>query len=190
MSTAQYLYFVQLWTQGPTTSILAASMYDWALPRELTLLYAMINIGGGAGTAISSLLAGQLINMGVSWEQIFYLDGLFMILPASIYFLYGDDAPEGSQLAIDRFRPWRFSATISNKELRQIVEGREVTKSTEKLKVPWSKIIFSKVILLYSAAWFCATFVCKYLSNFVRRLFFSFRYTNTAAPILSISFAT
>ena len=121
----------------------------------------MINVGGGIGTAASAMLAGLLIDNSVSWMQIFYLDGLLMFIPAVIYFQYGDNAPEGSSLKVDKFRPWRFSNTISKDELQFIVNGREMKKSEEKLQVPWKKIILSKDVLLFSAAWFCATFVCE-----------------------------
>ena len=133
----------------------------------------MINIGGGVGTAASAMLAGLLIDNGVSWDSIFYIDGLLMLIPAAIYFQYGDNAPEGSELKIDKFRPWRFSNSIPTKELQLIVDGRETKKSEMKLAVPWMKIFFSKDVLLFSSAWFCATFVCKYL--FVSRFRLNFR---------------
>ena len=110
----------------------------------------------------SDSLYKRVLLSGVSWIDVFYIDGALIFLLALTYFHFGDDTPDGSGLFIDRFRPWRFSNTISQKELKVISSSRLVKKSTEKKNVPWCKLFFSKDILLFSAAWFFATFVCKY----------------------------
>ena len=63
---------------GPITSLIAASMYAWVLPTELTSMNALANIGGGMGLACSGVLAGLLIDAGYSWETVYYVDTFLM----------------------------------------------------------------------------------------------------------------
>ena len=151
--------------QGPVTSIIAASMYFWVLPTDLTSMYALVNIGGGIGTAASAILAGKMIAAGYSWKTVYIVDGALMVTVLIIYFIFGDDDPEGcSKLKINRLRPFRFSNLISEDERQLIIESRLTQKSEEKRSVPWKKLILSKNIWIFSIAWFFATFSCEFLS--------------------------
>ena len=125
-------------------------------------MYALVNIGGGIGTAASAILAGKMIAAGYSWKTVYVVDGSLMVTVLIIYFIFGDDDPEGcSKLKINRLRPFRFSNLISEDERQLIIQSRLTQKSEEKRSVPWKKLIFSKDIWIFSIAWFFATFSCK-----------------------------
>ena len=88
------------------------------------------------------------------------------VIPFCVFFVFGDDAPEGSSWPIfNNIRPYRFSNIITEKETEQIVSSRLTKKSEITRSVPWSKLIFSKDIWLFSIAWFMATFACKRISK-------------------------
>lgn len=144
---------------GPITSLIAASMYSWVLPTELTSMNALANIGGGLGLACSGVLAGLMIDAGYSWKTVYYVDTILMIIPFCVFFAFGDDAPEGSASPIfNSLRPFRFSNIITEKETELIVSSRLTKKSSVKRSVPWGKLVLDRDIWLFSTAWFLSTF--------------------------------
>ena len=113
----------------------------------------------------------------------------YKIIPFCVFFVFGDDAPEGSASPIfNSLRPYRFSNTITEKETELIVSSRLTKKSTVKRSVPWGKLVFDRDIWLFSISWFLATFACKSLSDssIIFTAHFSFCCTVSSTSFVSI----
>ena len=113
----------------------------------------------------------------------------YKIIPFCVFFVFGDDAPEGSASPIfNSLRPYRFSNTITEKETELIVSSRLTKKSKVKRSVPWGKLVSDRDIWLFSISWFLSTFACKSTSNsptiFIEH--FSFRCTVSSTAAISI----
>ena len=81
------------------------------------------------------LMAGRLIDAGHSWVTVYYLCGSIVSVVFLLYFIFGDDAPEGTRLTIfDKIRPWRFSAIMTNVEKEEIISARMTKKRMGKLE--------------------------------------------------------
>ena len=113
----------------------------------------------------------------------------YKIIPFCVFFVFGDDAPEGSASPIfNSLRPYRFSNTITEKETELIVSSRLTKKSTVKRSVPWGKLVFDRDIWLFSISWFLSTFACKSLSDspIIFTEYFSFCCTVSSTSLVSI----
>ena len=113
----------------------------------------------------------------------------YKIIPFCVFFVFGDDAPEGSASPIfNSLRPYRFSNTITEKETELIVSSRLTKKSKVKRSVPWGKLVFDRDIWLFSISWFLSTFACKSTLNLTTILTnnFSFRCTVSSTAAISI----
>lgn len=113
----------------------------------------------------------------------------YKIIPFCVFFVFGDDAPEGSASPIfNSLRPYRFSNTITEKETELIVSSRLTKKSKVKRSVPWGKLVFDRDIWLFSISWFLSTFACKStsVSTTILTKHFSFRCTISSTAAISI----
>ena len=113
----------------------------------------------------------------------------YKIIPFCVFFVFGDDAPEGSASPIfNSLRPYRFSNTITEKETELIVSSRLTKKSKVKRSVPWGKLVTDRDIWLFSISWFLSTFACKSTLNSTTILTnnFSFRCTVSSTAAISI----
>lgn len=113
----------------------------------------------------------------------------YKIIPFCVFFVFGDDAPEGSASPIfNSLRPYRFSNTITEKETELIVSSRLTKKSKVKRSVPWGKLVFDSDIWLFSISWFLSTFACKStsVSPTILTKHFSFRCTVSSTAAISI----
>jgi len=102
---------------------------------------ALSNIGGGLGIVCVSVLAGTLIDTGTDWICVHYIVGTVELMFFVIFFIFGDDAPEGTNFPLfNKIRPFRFSALISEEEKTEIINSRVTKKREGKLNVPWSLV--------------------------------------------------
>ena len=146
------LRFILGATHGPCTSLVAYSWYLWVLPYELTTANTISNLGAGAGAVGSMVISGLLLEV-IGWVSLHYVTGGISVAIVILWFLFADDAPEQETKQI--WRPFSFSNQISDKERQLIVESRPSKRSGKKL--PWSKLLSSLNVWLFSAAWFLIT---------------------------------
>ena len=149
---AMGLRFIIGATHGPFTSLFAYSMYLWMLPLELTTTNALLNIGGAFGAAFSMLVCGQLLQF-TNWITVHYVTGGMGIVITIIWCIFADDGPE--QVDGIKWRPFRFSNRISNKERELIIKNRPSKRSGR--KVPWRRLFLSLDVWIVSLSWFLAS---------------------------------
>ena len=126
---------------------------------------SIANIGSGLGAAFSMVFSGQLISLGYTWGQQYYMVGGISLVISLVWFAFADDSPEQDEPS--KFRPFRLSNQITAEERELIIKNRPSKRSGK--RVPWRKLICSKNIWLFSTAWFLATVAYIAMNTFGMR---------------------
>ena len=109
----------------------------------------------GAGTPIAVAYAGRLLENGATWHEAYNSMSIVCLAVLIIYFVFGDEKPEGQKSKLNLVRPLRMSNLISSEEHDRIVESR-LSKLCK--NVPLVKIYTSRTVWAFTSSWFFTVF--------------------------------
>ena len=120
----------------------------------------------GAGTPIAVAYAGSLLENGATWNEAYNAMSFVCLGVLIVYFIFGDEKPEGQKSKLNIIRPLRMSKLISSEEHDRIVGSR---LSTSSKNVPLSKIYTSKTVWTFTSAWFFTAFTINLFTTLPTR---------------------
>ena len=82
------------------------------------------------------------------------------MLIAIVFFLRADNKPEETKHSLNLIRPFRYSKSISAKELKTLIDDRPVQLQSP--TVSWKSVILNLDIWCFIIAWFSATLCRKF----------------------------
>ncbi|XP_034945664.1 sialin [Chelonus insularis] len=145
-----FMRFLQGIGGGVSFPAMHVMVSKWAPPAERSILVSIIYAGTALGTVIATLLSG-IIAASMSWEWVFYIEGILCLFWCTAWWIMIEDSPEEQQRFITR-----AEKDYILKSLNEDNDSNHQHDHHQNLPVPWGQIFKSRAFLAILIAHFCS----------------------------------